>query len=91
MKKNPFLYALFYAIVFISIAACSDDNYNEPGSQETVFGIFEVMDDERTVKMDGDIDSNSLDDFLDLIEYFPNIESIEIVECGGSSDEEINL
>lgn len=91
MKNIRSLYALFFVILFISFSSCSDDNYNEPSPQETIFGIFEVMEDERTVEMDGDIDSNSLDDFLDLIEYFPNIESIEIVECGGSLDDEINL
>ncbi len=58
---------------------------------QTRFGIFNVLDNETTIEMNGDIGSSSLDDFNDLLSNFPNVNRIEIVECGGSADDFINL
>ncbi len=41
--------------------------------------------------MKGDINSKSLKNFKDLLEVYPNINKINIKECGGSLDDETNL
>lgn len=74
---------LFLGIAFIT----SCDNNSEPKLQ---FGVFKVIDD-NTIEMDGEIFSRTLDDFNELIEAHPNINQINIVECPGSNDDEINL
>jgi len=55
------------------------------------FGIFTVLEDGVTVEMDGTINSSSLDDFNDLEADFPDIRTINIINCDGSSDDYINL
>lgn len=55
------------------------------------YGIFKVMDDDQTIEMDGEIASSSLSDFNDLISNYPNVNRINIVNCGGSSDDDVNL
>lgn len=83
--KN-WLYVLLTALLFVS---CSESDDVNPSS--TQFGIFEVQLDETTVIMDGEISSSSLNDFNQLLQNHPSINRIEIVECGGSTDDEINL
>jgi len=58
---------------------------------DTKFGIFEVLPDEQTVEMDGTISSSTLEDFNELEAAFPDVKTINIVNCDGSSDDEINL
>ena len=55
------------------------------------FGIFKVLENNTTIEMDGEINSASLDNFNKLNTLFPLIEKINIIECGGSSDDDINL
>lgn len=55
------------------------------------FGIFKVSNNDTTVEMDGVIGSNSLKNFQSLLARFPNINLINIVNCDGSTDDEINL
>jgi hypothetical protein len=80
-------------IQFLSVSACkkdSDSSSNTP-TITTQFGIFKVANDNKTVSMDGEINSNTLANFNSLIAAYPNIEQINIVNCGGSSDDDINL
>lgn len=66
-----------------------DQNRNASNTQDE-FGIFYVID-EETVEMEGEISSSTLADFNELLAAYPNIARIEIIECGGSSNDEINL
>ena len=55
------------------------------------FGIFTVSKNKTTVEMDGTIGRSSLKNFNKLLKKYPSIDRIEIIECGGSSDDETNL
>ncbi len=55
------------------------------------FGIFNVLEDNVTVEMDGDITTASLNDFKNLLAQYPDIKLINIVNCDGSLDDEANL
>ena len=83
MKKIHLLLVLFVGITLLS--ACKKDG------NKTQFGIFKALEDGQTVEMDGTISSSTLKDFNKLEEAFPNINTINIVNCDGSSDDEINL
>ncbi len=71
-------------ILFITCK--KDDNTNKK-----TFGVFKVLMNDTTIEMDGEIESASLNDFNELVDAFPNISRIEIVNCDGSSDDGINL
>lgn len=74
--------AVFFLSVFLT--SCGKDK------TKSVFGIFKVIDD-KTVEMNGEIGSSTLDEFNDLIITYPNIKKINIKSVPGSSDDEINL
>ncbi|HKK74366.1 MAG TPA: hypothetical protein VJ953_04770 [Saprospiraceae bacterium] len=85
MKTSTFLKALTVAFLFTSLISCNNDT--NPG---TVFGIFEVID-EQTIEMNGEIGSAALDDFNELVDAYPDIRLINIAEVPGSFDDEVNL
>lgn len=58
---------------------------------ERKFGIFTVLPDNQTVEMDGTINGDTLHNFLALDAAYPNIKQINIKECDGSLDDEVNL
>ena len=89
MIKYNKLFCLLLFLVFISGLSCSKDS--EIVKEKRNYGIFYVMEDNKTIKMDGVIKSRSLKDFQHLIKNFPNASLINIVNCGGSMDDEINL
>lgn len=91
MKNYLKLYTLLAAVLFITIQSCSDDGDEINQNETTTFGIFEVQADGSTIRMNGEIGSNSLNNFNLLLQDYPDINRIEIVECGGSSDDEVNL
>ncbi len=82
--KKIILIALIVVVLTVSCARDEPENKKE-------FGIFIVLDDNSTVKMDGDISSTSLSDFKKLEKEFPNVKTINIVNCDGSLDDETNL
>lgn len=90
MNKLKHLNVPIFLLFFFLLFSCSeeDDNINPSSTQ---FGIFAVQADETTVRMDGEITSSTLNDFNQLLQNYPNVNRIEIVECEGSSDDEINL
>ncbi len=97
MKKLSLVVALLVASsTFIACGGSSHtkhENTNTKMTQDTnrQFGIFKVLRDNHTIEMDGDIKSSSLNNFDKLIKTFPDIDKINIVNCGGSLDDETNL
>ncbi len=81
-KKVLAIFILAIPFLFFS---CNKDN---DGRQ---FGIFKVLDDDQTIEMQGEIGSSSLNDFNELVEAFPNVNKINIIDCGGSTDDDVNL
>lgn len=83
MKRiNLLLALLISATVFVSCDKESSDNQ---------FGIFKVLEDGQTIEMDGVIGSSVLDDFNELEAAFPDVNTINIVSCDGSTDDAVNL
>lgn len=85
LRPTQFFFGLL--LLFTAFSSCSENT-------ETLnrqFGIFEVLEDDVTVEMDGAITSRALDDYTNLENEFPNIQRINIKDCDGSSDDEINL
>ncbi len=88
MKKEQILKTLLMLLLAhgVLLISCSDDE----SVSETQFGIFEVIDD-TTIELDGVINGSSLNNFNELIDSYPNINTINIVNCDGSEDDETNL
>jgi len=72
----------------VLLAACST---NKSIDQKSQFGIFKVKNDAKSIEMNGEIGRKSLKNFDKLLNAFPNVNHINIVECGGSMDDETNL
>ncbi len=87
MKITKLLIVVF-GLCFTSCS--SDDDATTPNSNQTQFGIFSVVN-TTTAEMDGTIGSNSLTNFNAMIAANPNINTINIVNCDGSSDDTVNL
>ena len=66
-------------------------NCNEDDTGATTFGFFTVQADQTTALANGEINSNSLDDYNRMIAQYPNISQINIQEMPGSSDDDVNL
>ena len=88
MKKDQILKTLLMLLMAhgLFLISCTDDE----NVTETQFGIFEVIDD-NTIELDGVINGASLENFNALIDSYPNINTIRIVNCDGSEDDEVNL
>lgn len=96
MKTLNLIFAFLIAsTVLLSCSSDDDSSNNNDESTNTntqrTYGVFTVLDDDLTVLMDGEITSSSLTDFNSLDAAFPNINKINIKNCGGSSDDTINL
>lgn len=79
--------SFFVAVIFL-FAACSR---NKSVDQTSQFGIFKVKDDGLCIVMNGEIGRRSLKNFDRLNKAFPEVKQINIMECGGSMDDETNL
>ncbi len=55
------------------------------------FGIFTVLENKVTVEMEGEIGNQTLNDFEAMISEYPEIGRIEIIECPGSGNDDVNL
>ncbi len=75
---------IFFFISIFFLTACRDNIV------VSAYGVFSVIDD-TTIEIDGVIDSGSIDNFENLLEDYPDIETINIVEIPGSNDDDINL
>ncbi len=91
MKKAKFLNRIIL-IAFISsvFVACKSDD-DTADVNRTQFGIFKVLNDNKTVEMNGDIGSNTLTNFNDMVAQFPNIDRINMISVPGSLDDDTNL
>ena len=89
MKTLKFIF-LFLVTATLSVS-CSNDDDTTTTSTSRQFGIFKVLNDDRTIEMDGVIGSASLTNFNSLTAAYPNINKINIKNCDGSSDDEVNL
>lgn len=70
----------------------SDDVSSAQKRQSNVaaFGPFFVID-QRTAELDGTIDSSTPAAFKRLLEHYPEISTIRMIECPGSEDDDANL
>ena len=85
MKDSLIKYGTFFILLCaISLTSCKKED-------DRKFGIFTVQSDNVTIEMNGEINKNSKKSFDDLIDNYPNITTINIVNCDGSSDDEVNL
>ncbi len=75
-------------ITGISISCNNDDDTSVKKRQ---FGIFKVLEDDKTVEMEGEIDTPSFNNFNDLLKTFPGITKVNIKNCSGSNDDAVNL
>lgn len=89
MRSTRYYKALIFLSLTLFLFSCGDDG-DTGGQLDTTFGIFQIID-SNTVEMDGEIDSNTLADFNDMIASYPNINQINMREVPGSIDDEINL
>ncbi len=69
----------------LMVASCG---FNSEGDRQ--YGIFTVTGN-SSVEMDGELGSTALDDLSDLLDDYPDITEINIVDCGGSTDDAVNL
>lgn len=69
----------------------SDTDADSSVPKQKQFGVFKIMEDNKTIEMDGEIFSSALNDFNSLVAIYPDVNKINIIECGGSADDEINL
>ncbi len=53
--------------------------------------IFKVSEDQKSIVLDGVINSSAYTAFKDLAEQHPQIKRLEIVNCEGSINDEVNL
>lgn len=87
MRAKKTLLVIILLTIFIS---CSNNDSNIKGTQ-TAFGIFKVSSNKEVVEMNGTIGSSSLANFDKLYSKYPSVKTINIKNCDGSSDDEINL
>lgn len=60
-------------------------------NKKTKFGIFKVMNDKKTIEMNGVIKKSSLKNFEKLVKKYGKVNRINIINCPGSKDDETNL
>ena len=89
-----YLAKLFKLTIFLLFSICFI------GQEQTVYaknppklkrGIFKVLEDGKTLEMNGVIGRSSLKHFNKLLTAYPYIKRIHIKNCNGSKDDETNL
>jgi hypothetical protein len=78
-------------IILLTIFTGCSSNDSIVKDAQTTFGIFKVSEDNATIEMNGTISSSSLVNFNKLHSKYPNVKIINIKNCDGSSDDEVNL
>ncbi len=78
-------------IMLLTIFTGCSSNDSIVKDTQTTFGIFKVSEDKETIEMNGTISSSSLINFNKLYSKYPNVKTINIKNCDGSSDDEVNL
>lgn len=94
MNFNPYVKILSYSLGSILfsffVTSCQILNPKEINDLEKA-EIFSISDDKKTISLDGVINSSALDKFKILATSNPKIKHIEIVNCDGSINDEVNL
>ena len=91
MKTFKLIFTFLIASTIL-LSCSKDNNTTETIVNATrVYGIFKVLDDNTTIEMDGTINSSSLTNFTALTTAFSNVNKINLKNCDGSSDDEVNL
>ncbi len=80
--QSTFVFILITVILF----ACQDLENMGPKGQ-----LFMVDTDGKTATMNGEIQSNTLSEFNELLASYPNIELIKMGDVPGSNDDEVNF
>lgn len=78
-------------ILLVLVTSCSKNEGATVNTTKTTFGIFNVSKDKKTAEMNGTINSSSLNNFNNLYASNSSITKINIKNCDGSSDDEVNL
>ncbi|WP_442264773.1 hypothetical protein ACSIGC_10480 [Tenacibaculum sp. ZS6-P6] len=89
MKATKRLVLLIVFLVFTTNCSKNEELINDKST--TDFGIFKILEDGETIEMNGVINSSSLNSFNKIITKNPNLTTINIKNCDGSSDDEVNL
>lgn len=89
MKKFNLIFAFLCASTIL--LSCSKNSESTNALLNRQFGIFKVLENNTTTEMNGTIGSSTLTNFNNLETSFPDINKINIKNCDGSSDDEINL
>lgn len=74
----------------VIMTGCGSDESVTPTNQK-VFGIFSVQDNQTTVLANGEINTRTLNDFNQMIAAFPQINLIQIQQIPGSLDDDTNV
>ncbi|MBA6156259.1 alpha/beta hydrolase [Tenacibaculum sp. S7007] len=88
MKTGKTVVILIMLVTILSSCSSNDSVIKEA---QATFGIFKVSDDQKSIEMNGTINSSSLVNYNKLYTKYPKIKTINIKNCDGSSDDEINL
>ena len=75
---------LLMLLIFFLATSCAKESKRK-------FGIFTVLKDNVTTEMNGTISSRTPKQFDKMIEKYPNIKTINMLNCPGSKDDEANL
>lgn len=75
----------------LTVSSCKKNSETSSSNHSRQFGIFTVLEDDKTIEMDGVINSKTLSNFNSLMTNYSEVNQINIVNCDGSSDDEINL
>ncbi|MEW7280911.1 hypothetical protein ABW636_20150 [Aquimarina sp. 2201CG1-2-11] len=84
--KKKYLVILFLSC--ISLLGCKNDD--DTATTSTEFGIFKSIND-TTAEMNGLISSDTPTHFDNLLKQYPNLKTINMLQCPGSEDDNANL
>lgn len=91
MKTTKILLLCMVAVMTLSVGCRKDTTKLQTTHPNRQFGIFSVLTDDTTIELNGEISSRALSDFNRLLAAYPKVAKIQIKNCGGSSDDTVNL
>lgn len=63
----------------------------QPNNEQKTFAIWTVSDDGKTITMNGTIEDNYAAKWDELVAAYPDVNKINIKECGGSGNDDENI
>lgn len=78
-------------VLLISIIAISCRSLSPEFQKLERLNVFKVSSDKQSIVLDGVINSSAFKDFKKIIDEHPNIKVLEIVNCDGSINDDVNL